>query len=461
MLKTIIFKMLFFILLLITSLIIISTTGLAQENRRVFQGRVFQGEVGDESRPLRGVKVKLYGADADYTNLDFLIEEGTLIGSTYTDNRGWYGINAGEGFEFYSIVETDPPGYVSVGARKVSGTVQTNNWIQFSWPLEENLTGNKFWDKRPSSSQERGRPHIEAVVPSRGNRGQELTLTIRGNNFIPATIVNIPEIDVLNTQFINSNELRVTIAIHPNAPLGSRYVKVVNAEELEDVLEDGFIVQALQQPDLKISFTKWEIVEDGRVLLILVDIENIGNRGAPGTVVRAEEPDRDWFSENFPVPELRPNERKSVEIFLPIPDNQRGMSHAFILKVDPTGQIEESNKQNNVARTSRITLEGIIPPPPPPNNIPIKEITGAVIIILGLGSGYYFLRKASNEKKMKEAIKSRVKIVPKLNLESQQLELDIKIQPDFEIRLKPFSEPGQQEVEAKGNFVIDERRINE
>lgn len=408
------------------------------ESGWVFEGRVFQGEVGDERRPLQGVMMLVYGANDAYPNLNSLFTNGVLIARNITDEKGWYRLEARLGYEFYSIIETDPSGYISVGARAVSGRIRTSNWIQFSLPLEEKtLTGNKFWDKRSSP------PPIDTVVP-------------------------------------------------------------------------------LQQPDLKVSFAGWEIVEDGRVLLLLVDIQNIGNRLAPGTVVRAEEPTRDWFSEYFPVPELRPDAGVSVEISLPISDDRRRMTHTFTVKVAP---VQESNERNNVARTSGIPIERITPivrerkvivpslidskikaakqlikqaglrlgelegniadpnaivakqyPPAgaevllntPVNLVlvtkkplPIAWGAGGVIIILGLGAGYFFLRKARSKKKMKESIKSRVRIETTQDLGTQQVESDQSILTQFEIRFKPVSDQSKPEVEAKGNLVINERRKDE
>ncbi len=108
----------------------------------LFEGRVYEGEVGDESRPLQGVTVSLHGANAPYPDL------GTIITSTTTDGAGWYGLPVPGGYEYYSIRETDPLGYISVGATTLNGTVRTANWIEFAAPLAgQDLTGNKFWDR--------------------------------------------------------------------------------------------------------------------------------------------------------------------------------------------------------------------------------------------------------------------------------------------------------------------------
>jgi hypothetical protein len=104
-------------------------------------GRVYAGNVGDESTPLSGVTVELY-----YSNNAGVL--GTRIGSTTTDAEGWYGLLVWGVCEFCSILETDPSGYMSVGATSVSGTVINSNWIQYTYPLEgKTPTGNKFWDR--------------------------------------------------------------------------------------------------------------------------------------------------------------------------------------------------------------------------------------------------------------------------------------------------------------------------
>ena len=106
------------------------------------QGRVYQGTVGDESTPIEGVTVSLYGAGNPYP------DSGTFITSTTTNSAGWYGLEAPSGYEYYHIQETDPGGYTSIDATTVNGTVRTANWIEYNVPLAgQTLTGNKFWDQ--------------------------------------------------------------------------------------------------------------------------------------------------------------------------------------------------------------------------------------------------------------------------------------------------------------------------
>jgi hypothetical protein len=112
----------------------------------VLSGRVYEGPVGDESRPMSDVTVELYCSN-DAGDL------GALIGSTATDDQGWYRLPASGTCEYFNLLETDPRGYDSVGAMTIGGTVIDPNRIQYAFPLEGKiLTGNKFWD-RPAATE--------------------------------------------------------------------------------------------------------------------------------------------------------------------------------------------------------------------------------------------------------------------------------------------------------------------
>lgn len=92
------------------------------------EGRVYEGEVGDESAPLEGVTVSVYGANATYP------ESGTFLRDTTTDAEGWYGLVVYDDdlalYDYVYIQETNPDGFISSGATTVSGTVQTDDWIE-------------------------------------------------------------------------------------------------------------------------------------------------------------------------------------------------------------------------------------------------------------------------------------------------------------------------------------------
>jgi hypothetical protein len=108
-------------------------------------GRVYHGEVGNESVPLSGVTVEFYGSNNEG-------DLGAVIDSTTTNAEGWYGLTVSTPREFYTIVESDPSGYSSVGATSVDGVVVTSNRIRYAYPLAgKTLTGNKFWDLPPAT----------------------------------------------------------------------------------------------------------------------------------------------------------------------------------------------------------------------------------------------------------------------------------------------------------------------
>jgi len=133
----------------------------AQKASFMFQGRVYDGDVGDQSHPLEGVSVSLFGAGNPYP------APGQLIATTTTDGEGWYGLTGDEGWEYYSIREDNPSGYVSVGATSVDGTVRDADWIEYAIPLDGlTLTGNKFWDSSGATPTPSPTPTTPTPTPT-------------------------------------------------------------------------------------------------------------------------------------------------------------------------------------------------------------------------------------------------------------------------------------------------------
>ncbi len=162
------------------SLILVLTTFSQVYASDIFSGRVYQWDKGTEpptSTALAGITVKLYGS----INPDNL---GTEIGSTATNGQGLYELTATPGYENYTIVETDPVGYYSVGATSEDGLVLNNNRISFSVvdiPLsDQTLTGNRFWDKPDSPTK--NPPIADANGPYTGTIGQSITLDGSGSS---------------------------------------------------------------------------------------------------------------------------------------------------------------------------------------------------------------------------------------------------------------------------------------
>ncbi|MFZ2071781.1 MAG: CARDB domain-containing protein [Halobacteriota archaeon] len=258
----------------------------------LLSGRVYEGEVVDESYPLQDATVELYGAKRPYPN------SGVLIASTTTDERGWYSLEVPVGYEFYSIRETGPPGYESAGATTVGGTVHTSNWIEYVIPLEEKtLTGNKFWVKGPALPTPT--PILSPVVTPR-----------------PAP-------------------------------------------------EEG--------PDLIISSADHWFEDDDRVLVLLVEIANQGNTWAPGTMVYAGDPDYGLPGRTSPVPGLDPDETTTVEVWIEIPEEERGRTHTLLVEVDPEAHITELDEENNIARTPEIFI--------PPGELEHPDLVPLIIVI--------------------------------------------------------------------------------
>ena len=137
----------FILIALLSTLAILPDNDVTAQATASLSGRVYAGDVGDQSHPLQGVTVSLYGANNPHP------DQGSFIISTTTNSLGWYELQVRPGWEFYHIIESDLGGYTSEGATSVSGSgeVKTNNWIQYALPIEgKTTTGNKFWDKSDS-----------------------------------------------------------------------------------------------------------------------------------------------------------------------------------------------------------------------------------------------------------------------------------------------------------------------
>ncbi len=108
-----------------------------------FQGRVYTGDVGDESQPRPGVRIAVFGSNEAYP------DQGMLIRETTSDEEGWYGLEVTDDdgpFSTYHLHAYAPPGANFIGATSPAGAVRESHWIEFSAPLTgKTLSGNKFW----------------------------------------------------------------------------------------------------------------------------------------------------------------------------------------------------------------------------------------------------------------------------------------------------------------------------
>jgi hypothetical protein len=107
-------------------------------------GSVFSGVYPDTGSPLPGVSLDLYCSS---TSGDL----GTFLESATTDGGGSYTLVDHGACNNYNIWENNPVGYQSTGASSTGGTVLSNDWIKYTWPLEGKiLTDNNFWDAYPT-----------------------------------------------------------------------------------------------------------------------------------------------------------------------------------------------------------------------------------------------------------------------------------------------------------------------
>ena len=156
----------------------------------VISGKVFSGAVGDESTPIQGVTLTLYGSMSPSPTGDFL-------DTTVTGHDGWYSLDVtSTAYIYFNIIETDLGGYTSVGASSGDGTVGDANWIYYSTPLTgKDLTGNRFWDESAIFPDHRFQGKVFVTdVPQELNPREGVTLSLYGGPNpmpAPATLLNV------------------------------------------------------------------------------------------------------------------------------------------------------------------------------------------------------------------------------------------------------------------------------
>lgn len=149
-----------------------------------FSGHVYQGYIPDQSIPIQGVTVQLFCSQSSGA-------PGWQIASTTTNASGYYQLCTQVVCEYYTILETDKPGYVSTGATSVDGTVLSSNRIQYTYPLlRKTLTNNNFWDVRASSPTPTFTP--TATRTSTRPPGSTWTFTPTGTKTRTATPTSTP-----------------------------------------------------------------------------------------------------------------------------------------------------------------------------------------------------------------------------------------------------------------------------
>ena len=101
-------------------------------------------------------------------------------------------------------------------------------------------------------------------------------------------------------------------------------------------------------PDLTLATTGTSPLDTGSELVIPVRVENRGNADSPATRVVATAPG--WDSGEADVEEVASGQSRDVSIRLAIPDDQRGTTSVFTLVVDPDGEVDDQDPDNNTLR---------------------------------------------------------------------------------------------------------------
>lgn len=125
-----------------------SPTGTALE--KVFSGHVYQGPLGDRSRPWAGVRVGIFKAQ-------IRCEEGILMAEINTDELGAFtlrvpldiepsqGAAPDEDGPYYNLILTDQDIHVLGGESDSGGLFTDQGWLQFGNPQDDLYAGNDLY----------------------------------------------------------------------------------------------------------------------------------------------------------------------------------------------------------------------------------------------------------------------------------------------------------------------------
>lgn len=93
-------------------------------------------------------------------------------------------------------------------------------------------------------------PLINSITPSSGEQGQNITLTISGQNFLNGAQVSFNPADGISTNstnFVTTVQIRVNITIAADAPLSARDVIIITPQQPTGTFLQGFTV--MRAPD--------------------------------------------------------------------------------------------------------------------------------------------------------------------------------------------------------------------
>ena len=180
-----------------------------------FSGCVYQGDPPDQSTPLSGIKVELYGDVNEWPN------DGpkTLLASTNTGGSGTFTLTGSAGaasYNYYHVIETDAPNSYSTGASAQSpGYVKNYNCVSYrngDITPGSTYSGIAFWDQSSGSTKTQNIPLAQGwswislnVQPSdlaadkvtAGLSGLAILVNSDGQFYIPSVVNSIGQWDML------------------------------------------------------------------------------------------------------------------------------------------------------------------------------------------------------------------------------------------------------------------------
>jgi hypothetical protein len=173
---------------------------LQQVMELALQGRVYEGQVHDTSKPVQGVLVVLYGTHSSLPN------QWQRVSRAVTNNQGFYKLVVPQRFNFYSIRVTKPPIYNSVVARSVGGVVRggsieyDNNRLQGA-----TRTGNMFWLQRSRDFRPGGVPTPNGIP--------DLAVSFVDFGFDPSQQFILISVNVFNLGGVVSGMTRLMVGV--------------------------------------------------------------------------------------------------------------------------------------------------------------------------------------------------------------------------------------------------------
>jgi len=142
-------------------------TGTTVATQHTFTGHVYEGGIGDTSRPMAGVTVYLKGSHSAG-------HPGTYLTEGITNHQGQFSISYTGSYPHYSLIELDPTGYASSGAIAGSGGIvpdSTGNWVEYRNATPGIHSGTGFFDyataeMTPTQTQEATSTHTPTMDPN-------------------------------------------------------------------------------------------------------------------------------------------------------------------------------------------------------------------------------------------------------------------------------------------------------